>query len=179
MQKLTYLTNAMADKNDGQLVNQMVKGLYDRMSSQMNSSAGLVITATSGKKLPKTGSSICYGTIKGKPFTIAAGVDLCAVSGTVANATFNVFCFFATAPGSAITATSMESAMGVAATLLKDVKFPPFPEGKTLIGYIIVNPAGTGDFVGNTTALDDGTVFSSGGVVYVSPVGPFDPTATL
>jgi len=179
MQKLSYFTNALADKRDGVHLQEALKGVYDRLSSQMNSSAGLVITATSGKKVPKTGSAISYGTVKGKPFSIAAGVDMPAIPAGVANATFNVCCFFANLADQALTATNMTALMGTAAALFENVVFPPFPEGKTLIGYIIINPAGTGAYVADSTALDDGTVFSSGGVVYISPVGPFDPTAII
>ena len=179
MDNLTNIANAFADKRDGAMFLKGLRGIYDRYSCQMTSTAGLVITATSGKKVPKTGSSICYGTVKGAPFSIAAGEDLCAISGTVSNGTFNVVCFFANIADQSLTAANMTSIMGTAGATMEAVKFPAFPEGKTLIGYIIINPAGTGDFTGDSTALDDGTVFSSGGTVYVSPVGPFDPSATF
>ena len=168
MDNLSQLAGSFADKRDGGTILRLLKGLYNSLSSKMVTSAGLVITATSGKKVPKTGSAISYGLVKGKPFTIAAGVDMPAFVATVTNLAFNVVCFFANAPGTAITASSMEALIGVEAALLKDVKFPPFPEGKALIGYIIINPAGTGNFVCGTDALDDGTIFSSGGVVYLS-----------
>lgn len=177
MQKLGELTQAISDKRDGALIEKMLRGVYDRLSCQMTSSAGLVITATSGKKLPKTGAAVCYGTVKGKPFSIAAGVDLSALSGTVANGTFNVFCFFANKADESLTATNMTTLMGRAGAAMENVVFPKFPEGKTLIGYIIINPTGTGDFVGNTTALDDATVAPN--TVYVNAIGPFDPTAVL
>ena len=179
MQSAATLSGAISDKRDGATILALMKGVYDRMRCQMITTAGLVITATTGLKVPKTGAAICYGIVKGAPFTIAAGVDMPALVGTVTNGKFNVFCFFAGAAGTSITATDMVSAMGTEATLLANVKFPPFPEGKTLIGYIIVNPAGTGNFVGDSTALNDGTVFSAGGTVYVSAVGAnCDPSAT-
>lgn len=177
MQSLSTLAGTISDKRDGATILNILKGVYDRMRCQMITTAGLVITATSGKKLPKTGAAIAYGIVKGAPFNIAAGVDMPALAGTVTNAKHNVFCFFCSGVGDAVTATDMVSAMGTEAALLANVKFPPFPEGKTLIGYIIVNPTGTGNFVGDTTALDDATVVPN--VEYVSAVGTScDPSAT-
>ncbi len=50
--------------------------------------------------------------------------------------------------------------------------FPTIPAGRAVLGFIIVNPTGTGNFVGGTTALDDATV--APGTVYVdTPGGAF------
>ena len=179
MQKLAQVTKQLDSVRDGVSLFQALKGVYDRLSCQMLTTAGLVITATTGKKVPKTGASVSYGVIKGKPFSVASGLDMPALAGTVANAAFNVYCFFVKTPG-AITATSANeivSAMGTAGASLGAVTLPPIPEGSTMLGFIIVNPTGTGDFVGGTTALDDATV--APGTVYVNCIGAFDPTATL
>lgn len=176
MPNLSEKLSAFADKRDQQMLLQVLKPLYDQARCRMLTTAGLVITATTGKKVPKTGASACYGTVKGKLFSIDAGTDMPALSGTVTNAKFNVFCFFANKADASLTATDMTSAMGTEGTNLEDVVFPAFPEGKTLIGFVIINPTGTGNFVGDTTALDDGTVTPN--TVYVSPLGNFDPSAT-
>lgn len=43
---------------------------------------------------------------------------------------------------------------------------------------MIINPTGTGDFVGGTTALDDATVVPN--AVYLNGnIGPFDPSVRL
>ena len=179
MQKLSLITNQLSDGRDGLGILQALRGVYDRLSCQMFTSAGLVITATLGKKVPKTGAAVSYGIRKGAPLSIAAGLDMPALSGTVANATFNVFCFFVTSQGAitSIAASEIVSAMGTAGASLGAVKFPPIPEGYTMLGYILINPTGTGDFVGNTTALDDATV--APGTVYVNTLGSFDPTALI
>jgi hypothetical protein len=44
-----------------------------------------------------------------------------------------------------------------------------------MVGFLIIHPSGTGNFVGGTTALDDATVVPN--AVYVSPTGAFDPYA--
>lgn len=175
MDNLSQVVSAIPDTRAAAAVKKALKGVYDRMSCQMLSNSTLVITATAGLKVPKTGAAISYGVLKGRMLSIAAGVDMPALSGTVTNAKFNVFCFFANIADESLTAANMVSAMGVEGATMELVKFPAFPENKTLIGYIIINPTGTGNFVGNTTALNDATVIP--GTAYISPVGPFDPTA--
>lgn len=138
-----------------------MKAIADRLSCQATSSAGLVITATSGKKVPKVGSVAFAGVVQGVPVAIAAGTDMPALSGSITAGYYNVFCFFIDR------ASTVTSAMGIEGATLAAVKFPPFPEGKALVGYIVVTYASA--FTGNTTALDTATT------VYVSPVGAFDP----
>jgi hypothetical protein len=48
--------------------------------------------------------------------------------------------------------------LGTAGTTLAGVVFPTTPDGEVPFGVVLINPTGTGDFVGGTTALDDGTV---------------------
>ncbi len=161
----------MGPRKDREILRKLINPLADRYSTGPLTTAGLVITATTGKKVPKTGSAAMYLAVNGVLASIAAGTDMPALAGTVVNATFNVFCFFQDAGG------TRTSAMGTAGAYLAAVKFPPFPEGKALLGFIIINPTGTGDFVGGTTALDDATV--APGTLYVSPTAPFDPTVLL
>ncbi|MDE2020869.1 MAG: hypothetical protein KGJ13_11085, partial [Patescibacteria group bacterium] len=144
--------------------------IFDRESTCPLNSAGLVIHGAAGT-VPKTGSSDCYLIANGILQKITASTDMPALSGTVVNATFNVFCFFIDSAG------TKTSAMGTAGTTLAKVVFPQFPKQKALIGFIIINPTGTGNFVGGTTALDDGTVVPN--TVYVSPTGGFDPACLI
>lgn len=167
------LTQYLAGIKDGaerENLRSVLKPLFDRYSSQMLSNSTLVI-GTASKLVPKTGAAISYGIVKGIPVEIAAGTAMPALSGTVAADAFNVYCFFVDA------ASTVTSAMGTAGATWAAVKFPPFPENKTLLGFVRVNPTGTGDFVGGTTELDDATVVPN--AVYVSPVGPFDPTVLI
>lgn len=87
-----------------------------------------------------------------------AAADLTALSGVVKNATFNVFVFTVNAAG------TVKVYMGTAGTTLAGVVFPTTLDGEVPFGFIIVNPTGTGDFTGGTTALDDATVVPN--VVY-------------
>ena len=142
--------------------------LFNCESTCALTSAGLVIHG-SASTVAKTGASDFYAITTGILVKIAASTDMPALAGTVVNATFNVFCFFVDSGG------TKTSAMGTAGSTLAKVVFPQFPEGKALIGFIIINPTGTGNFVGGTTALDDATVVPN--TVYVSPTSGFDPYA--
>ena len=168
---LTNWLNSLTIQKDQYTLRFPLRALADRYSSCALSTAGLVITATSGKKVPKTGAADSYYSVNGVLRKIASGTDMPALSGTVTNATFNVFCFYVDSAG---TTTSQ---IGTAGATLAAVVFPQPPEQKAMIGFIIINPTGTGDFVGNTTALDDVTVVPN--TVYVSPIGSYDPTVLL
>ena len=74
-----------------------------------------------------------------------------AISGTVTNAAFNVFVLTIDSSGT-VTAT-----MGTEGATIGAVTMPTIPDDEAVIGFVIVNPTGTGDFVGGTTDLDDAT----------------------
>lgn len=138
------------------------RAICDRLSSQATSSAGLVIKAGGGV-LAKIGAVAFQGVANGVAVTIAAATDMPSLVGTITQSSFNVFCFFIDS------ASVVTVAMGTEGTTLALVKFPPFPENKALVGYLIVTNGG-GAFVGGTTALDTATTN------FVSPIGSFDPT---
>ena len=166
---ITRWLAGVGSERDRSNLSAVLKPIGDRLSSQMLSNSTLVI-GTVSKTVPKTGAAISYGVVKGIPVEIAAGTAMPALSGTVAEATYNVYCFFIDS------ASALTSAMGTAGATWAAVKFPPFPVGKTLIGWVRVFPT-TGSFVGGTTELDDGSVVPR--ATYASPVGAFDPTVLL
>lgn len=89
------------------------------------------------------------------------------LSGTVTNAKFNVYVLSIKADGT-VTAT-----MGTEGATIGAVVFPAVPTDEAVVGFVIVNPTGTGNFVGGTTDLDDATVVPN--AVYVNTVGTFNP----
>lgn len=90
----------------------------------------------------------------------------------VANAKFNVLVVSINSAGT-VTVTA-----GTEASTLGGVSFPTLPDGSAMIGFVIINPTGTGGFVGGTTELDDATVVPN--AVYINTPYPFLPgMATL
>jgi hypothetical protein len=163
--------NSLANMSDRAPLRAIFRPVADRMSTQVLSTPGLAIK-TGGSTLVKTGGSACYAMVNGTLVKIAASTDQAALSGTVTNAKFNVFCFYVDAAGTGT------SAMGTEGATIGAVVFPPVPEQKAWLGFVIINPTGTGNFVGGTTALDDATVAPN--AVYVNLTGAaFDPTLVL
>ena len=148
---------------------QVLNPIGDRLSTVCLSSAGLVIKA-GGSAVVKAGSAF-YAAAQGILVTKTANTDMAALSGTVTNAKFNVYAFFIDSAG------TLTSAMGTEGATLAAVVFPPIPVGKALIGFVVINPTGTGNFVGGTTPLDDATVVPN--AAYVNTTEGFDPTVIL
>jgi hypothetical protein len=170
---LSTLSQQIANFRDAvsqNITRALVSPLFDRSSSLMLSTAGLVIKA-GGSTLVKTGATAAKALANGVYVNIAASTDMAALSGTVANGTFNVFCFFIDQAG------VLTSAMGTAGATRAAMKFPQLPQGKALIGFVEINPTGTGSFVGGTTALDDATVAPN--AAYVSALSGFDPALII
>jgi len=148
----------------------LYKALYDRFSSQSLTDAGIAIKGGSASPTAATVNE-WIGVAGGKLVAVAAAADLPALVGTVAHAAFNVFAFFVDNAG------TVTSAMGTAGASLDLVIFPATPVGSALLGFVVINPTGTGDFVGGTTNLDD--VTKAPNAVFVNTVGAFDLTMKL
>lgn len=162
------LQQAYRDLNSRRNARALWQFTYDRLSTQTLTSAVLAIKAGSSALVKST--EIGIYSVRGVLVTTADNTDMAALSGTVTNALFNVYCFFINAAG------TLTSAMGTEGTTLALVRWPVIPNNAAMIGFVIINPTGTGNFVGGTTALDDGTVVP--GAIYVNTVGAFDPSAT-
>lgn len=149
-----------------EILRSVVGFLSKALDTRMLSSAALVIKA-GASALVKTGAAAAQAAVGGVLRSIAAATDMAALAGTVTNAKFNVYCYFIDSAG------VLTSAMGTEGATLGAVIFPPMPANKACIGFTIINPTGTGNFVGGTTAIDDATVVPN--AVHVSLQGGFDP----
>lgn len=165
----THYINALVPESNRKWERFMLNPLADRMSSQNVTSAGLAIKA-GGSALVK-GASAFNGIVKGRLYTKVANTDMAALAGTVVNATFNIWVFYVDSSG------VLTSALGNAGATLGAVTFPEPPVGQAIIGLVIINPTGTGNFVGGTTALDDATVVPN--AVYINFTGGLDATALI
>ena len=145
-----------SDANQLTLLGKFQRAFLNRLFN----TGGLAIKA-GASALAKTVNTIKYcvdGNLASK-----AAADCAAFSGIVTNAKFNVFVFCVNAAG------TFSTLMGTQGDTLADVVFPTIASTLTVVGFAIVNPTGTGNFVGGTTALDDATVVPN--VVYVDTVG--------
>ena len=126
-------------------------------------SGALAIGTSAATKVKNVAAiyALCNGVL------VTSAVAENAISGTVSNAAFNVYSLFVDSAG-VITA-----AMGTEGAALGDIVFPAVPANKAMIGFVIVNPTGTGDFVGGTDDLNDATIVPN--AVYVDVVGSFNP----
>lgn len=167
---ITRFLNNVRDGSVREALRAILNPIADRFSTQPISTFGLVIK-TGGSALVKTGGSAAYAMVQGKLVKVSASTDQAALSGTVTNAKFNVYAYFLDGSGTGT------SAMGVEGATLAAVQFPPIPQGKACIGFTIINPTGTGNFVGGTTPIDDATVVPN--AVHVSLLGPVDPTVLI
>lgn len=148
--------------NDRRALNQLLEPMVGELNTQPLTTAGLVIKA-GASTLAKTGAAAFYASVGGRLLTIAAATDMPALTGLVITAnSFNVACFFVNSSG------TVSARFGTEGVSLGRVKFPDFPLGQALVGFLIITHSAT--FTGGTTALDTATT------VYVSPIGAFDPT---
>lgn len=127
--------------------------------------AGLVIGSSAAAKV-KIANTV-YAWVDG--ILVKKTTAEIVISGTVANAAFNVYVLTISKAGT-VTAT-----MGTAGATIGAVVMPTIPDDEAVIGFVIVNPTGTGDFVGGTTELADATVAPN--AVYVDTPYPFNPNA--
>lgn len=138
--------------------------LFDKLQralcTGLLNSGGLAIHG-SASAVAKIANTV-YFMIDGQVYTKTTA-DTSALAGTVTNAKYNVFVFTLNSGG------TFHTYMGTEAATLGAVAFPSVPDGEVAVGFVIINPTGTGNFVGGTTALDDATV--APGALYVNTVG--------
>jgi len=140
---------------------------------QLAKSANHTLLSTGGLAIKAGGSALvkaataCRAFVNGKLVTIAANTDMAALAGTITADLFNVYVFSIDEAG------TLYTQMGTEAATVGAVLFPDVPADRAVIGFIIVNPTGTGNFVGGTSALDDATIVPN--AVYVNTPYPFNP----
>lgn len=161
---LTRFLQGVRDVLTRENLRSILTPMVDRTSTQMMTSAGLVIKS-GGSTLAKSGASDVYAVVQGKLVKLASGTDMSVLAGVITAASFNVFVFSMDSAG------VITTAMGTESTTVGGVVFPPLPQGKVTVGFLIVTHSGT--FTGGTTALDTATT------VYVNVVGDFDPSVLV
>lgn len=160
------ITTGVGGNSDATLRASLTK-LQSAACDFLMSTGGLAIK-TAGSALAKA-ATLCKAWVNGVLVSIAANTDMTALSGTVTNAKFNVYVFSVDSAG------TLYTQMGTEGATLGAVVFPTIGSDRAVIGFVIINPTGTGNFVGGTTALDDATVVPN--AVYVNTPYPWNPNA--
>lgn len=127
--------------------------------SALLTSGALAIGSSSKKAVKNTATAVAL--VGGVMVTKTAAET--ALVGTTTAAKFNIYGLFLSAAG------ALSVVMGTEGATLADVVPPQANATRALVGYVIVNPTGTGNFVGGTTDLDDATVVPN--AVYVNTLG--------
>jgi hypothetical protein len=157
-----YLGNISASR-DKEVLQTLLAYVARQANTVAVRGAGLEIAA-GGSTLAQVGSTSTFvAVVGGRYVSIAAGVDMPALTGlSIAANTFNVACFFVNAAG------TVSVRFGTQGATAARVVFPDFPLDAALIGFAMITHSSA--FTGGTTPLDTATT------VYVSPVGAFDPS---
>lgn len=151
---------SMIDEN---AIGVPLKAVADRMSSQIFTTGGLAIK-TSTSALAKTANTVYF--MANGVYGALAAADMPALTGlNISAGKYNCAVFYVDSAGTTSVRFGTEGASAAA------VKFPDTPQGKAIIGFIMITYASA--FTGGTTALDTATT------VYVNTVGPFDPSVII
>lgn len=145
------------------LITKLQTGLVDRVMSP----AGLTIGLAAKAKILI--ANTFYAMIDGVLVKKTTAELTLTTAHSVTADLFNVLVVTMVAGGT-VTVTA-----GTAGATLAAVVFPSIPADSVCLGFVILNPTGTGDFVGGTTALDDATVVPN--AVFISAPGPLYPNA--
>lgn len=105
------------------------------------------------------------GIVEGQPVTSAGAGALPALSGTILDGKYNVFCFYVSKAG------AFSTLMGTAGATPDLIVWPTTPSGTAMIGFVLILTTGA-NFVGGTTALDAGTVTAT----YYNVIGSWEPS---
>ena len=145
-----------------------LEALFDKLQRPLSTfifnSPGLAIGTSKPKVLI---ANTVYAYIEGVLAKKTTAEVVLTTANNVANAKFNVIVLTINSAGT-VTPRS-----GTEASTIGGVVFPTVPTTEAAIGFVIINPTGTGGFVGGTTDLDDATVVPN--AVYVNTPYPFLP----
>jgi len=168
MEKLSQRINAIPDVGTRRELQLILEKVYKVLGNVTLKAAAMAIGTTT-TKIKSTADY--YAMVQGVLVKKATTDDLITLTtaSNCTNAKFNVTVFTINSSGTITNRAGTEGAS------LAAMKWPTIPEEEAVFGILIINPTGTGDFVGGTTALNSGTVLP--GAVYINPMGAFSPSA--
>lgn len=161
MENLSRRINGLSNSSDARNVYLTLEKVYKRLGNVGLQHANLTIATT---KTKLKSQADYYGFVGGVLVKKATTDNLITLtsSSNCANALFNVTVFTINSSG------TITNRAGTAGATLAAITWPSLPSEEAIYGILIVNPTGTGNFVGGTTNLDDLTVVPN--AVYLNPL---------
>ena len=160
---LSQTLQNLSSSTDEQALRLAIGAVADRMSSQIFTSGGLAIK-TAGSALAKTVNTV--KAVANGVYVSLSAADMPALTGlNISAGKYNVAVFYVDQSGTTSVRFGLEGATAGA------VKFPDTPQGKAIIGFLLITYASA--FTGGTTPLDTATT------VYTDTVGAFDPSILI
>lgn len=162
MEKLTQRINQIGDLMVRRNLQLVLEKIYKRLGNVTLTTPNLT-TATTNTKIKSQADY--YGFVGGILVKKAATDNLITLttSANTTNAYFNVVVFTINSSG------TITNRYGTQGSTLAAMTWPSLPSEEAVFGILLLNPTGTGDFVGGTTAMADATVVPN--AVYISPTG--------
>jgi len=161
MEKLNQRINQFSNKSDARNLVLVLEKIYKKLGNVALTTPTLAVATTTTKIKSTTDY---YGFVGGVLVKKAATDNLITLTtaANTTNALFNVVVFTINSSG------TITNRYGTQGASLADMTWPVMPADEAVFGILLLNPTGTGNFVGGTTAVNDGTV--APGAVYISPL---------
>lgn len=161
MENLSRRINQFSNKSDARNLYLTLAPVYKKLGNVALTIPTLT-TATTTTKIKST--TDFYGFVGGILVKKAATDNLITLttSANTTNALFNVVVFTINNSG------TITNRYGTQGASLAAMTWPTMPAEEAIFGILLLNPTGTGDFVGGTTAVNDVTVVPN--AVYISPL---------
>jgi len=168
MENLSRRVNQVSNKSDARNLYLTFEKIYKRLGN-VTLKSGVTTIATTKAKIKSTADY--YAMVGGVLVTKATTDNLITLTtaSNCANALFNVTVFTINSAG------TITNRAGTAGATLASMTWPTVPSEEAVFSILVVNPTGTGGFVGGTTDLDDATVVPN--AVYLNPLGAFSTSA--
>lgn len=161
MEKLNQRINQFSNKSDARNLVLVLEKIYKKLGNVALTTPTLAVATTTTKIKSTTDY---YGFVGGVLVKKAATDNLITLTtdANTTNALFNVVVFTINSSG------TITNRYGTQGASLAAMTWPVMPADEAVFGILLLNPTGTGNFVGGTTAVNDGTV--APGAVYISPL---------
>lgn len=161
MEKLNQRINQFSNKSDARNLVLVLEKIYKRLGNVALTTPNLTVATTTTKIKSQADYYGFVGGVLVKKATTDNLITL-TTSANTTNALFNVVVFTIDSSG------TITNRYGTQGATLAAITWPTLPSDEALFGILLLNPTGTGNFVGGTTAVNDGTVVPN--AVYISPL---------